>query len=264
MIITGYIASVLIGISLGLIGGGGSILTIPVLVYLFGVEPLAATGYSLFIVGATSLVGAIKNYRRGLVNVKTAMYFSIASTLSVLITRKLLLHIIPDELFKIGNWIITKSLLTMLLFAVIMLIAATKMILTNQPLYQPNGTNKPNISKIILTGLGIGLLTGLLGAGGGFLIIPALIFLFHSPVKEAIGTSLMIIAINSLIGFTGDVFHTTVNWNLLLPITAVAVTGIFIGTRLGEKMDGEKLKKSFGWFVLIMGVYIFIKEISSL
>ncbi|MEP7318246.1 MAG: sulfite exporter TauE/SafE family protein, partial [Panacibacter sp.] len=140
MIIAGYIASVLIGISLGLIGGGGSILTIPVLVYLFGVEPLVATGYSLFIVGATSLVGAIKNYRRGLVNVKTAMYFSIASTISVLITRKLLLHIIPDELFKIGNWVITKSLLTMLLFAVVMLIASTKMILAKHPVHQLKGT----------------------------------------------------------------------------------------------------------------------------
>ena len=264
MIITGYIAAVLIGISLGLIGGGGSILTIPVLVYLFGVQPLTATGYSLFIVGASSLIGAIKNFRKGLVNVPTAVYFSIASAITVLITRKFLLHIIPDQLFTIGSWVITKSLLTMLLFAVVMLIAATKMITAKEPQENAKDISKPHITKIIVTGFGVGLLTGLLGAGGGFLIIPALIFLFHLPVKKAIGTSLMIIAINSLIGFTGDVFHTSINWNLLLPITAVAVTGIFIGTKLGEKIQGEKLKKGFGWFVLIMGVYILIKEISAL
>lgn len=264
MMVAGYIASVLIGISLGLIGGGGSILTIPVLVYLFGVQPLVATGYSLFIVGSTSLVGAIKNYRKGFVDIKTALYFSIASTITVLITRKFLLHIIPDNLFSVGGLVITKSLLTMMLFAVVMLFAAVKMIIGKPPEEDKDHLFKPAAGKIIFIGISIGLLTGLLGAGGGFLIIPALIFLFHLPVKEAIGTSLMIISINSLIGFTGDIIHTTVNWGLLLPITAVAVTGIFIGTKLGEKIQGEKLKKGFGWFVLVMGIYILIKEISSL
>jgi len=260
----GYIASVLIGISLGLIGGGGSILTIPVLVYLFGVQPLLATGYSLFIVGSTSLVGAVKNYRKGLVHVETAVYFSITSTIVVLITRKFLLHIIPDHLFAVNGWLITKSLLTMILFAAVMLIAAVKMITGKNPAEDINQTRKHSISKIIISATGIGLLTGLLGAGGGFLIIPALIFLFHLPVKEAIGTSLMIIAINSLIGFTGDIIHTTVNWGLLLPITAFAVAGIFIGSKIGEKMEGDKLKKGFGWFVLVMGIYILVKEISIL
>lgn len=264
MIIAGYIAAVLIGISLGLIGGGGSILTIPVLVYLFGVQPIAATGYSLFIVGSSSFIGAIKNYRKGLVNVPTAIYFSIASTITVMITRKFLLHIIPDQLFTIGSWVITKSLFTMLLFAVVMIIAATKMINSKEPEACATLEYKPVFTKILPAGLGIGLLTGLLGAGGGFLIIPALIFHFHLPVKKAIGTSLMIISINSLIGFAGDIFHTTVNWNLLLPITAVAAVGIFIGTKLGEKIQGEKLKKGFGWFVLIMGIYVLIKEVSAL
>jgi uncharacterized protein len=260
----GYIAAILIGISLGLIGGGGSILTIPVLVYLFGVQPLLATGYSLFIVGSTSLVGAIKNYRKGNVNVKTALSFSFISTITVLITRKFLLHIIPDDLFIIARYTVTKSLMTMLLFAVVMMIAAVKMIAKEPPEHCPVYAAKLQPGKIIYSGIGIGLLTGLLGAGGGFLIIPALIFLFRLSVKQAIGTSLLIIAINNLIGFTGDIFHTTVNWNLLLPVTAVAVAGIFIGSKLGEKMQGEKLKKGFGWFVLVMGIYIIIKEITAL
>lgn len=262
--IAGYIAASLIGISLGLIGGGGSILTIPVLVYLFGVQPLLATGYSLFIVGSTSLVGAVKNYRKGNVNVKTAIAFSIVSTLTVLITRKFLLHIIPDHLFTLGGYTITKSLMTMILFAVVMIIAATKMITGQQPADCPECAAKLQPEKIIYSGIGIGLLTGLLGAGGGFLIIPALIFLFRLPVKQAIGTSLLIIAINNLLGFTGDIFHTTINWFLLLSVTTVAVAGIFIGAKLGEKMQGEKLKKGFGWFVLVMGIYIIIKEIAAL
>ncbi|WP_225975421.1 sulfite exporter TauE/SafE family protein [Panacibacter ginsenosidivorans] len=260
----GYIAAILIGISLGLIGGGGSILTIPVLVYLFGVQPLLATGYSLFIVGSTSLVGAVKNYRKGNVNIKTALTFSIVSTITVLVTRKFLLHIIPDNLFTIMGYAITKSLMTMLLFAVVMMIAAVKMIVGTQPKDCPECAEKFQPGKIIYSGLGIGLLTGLLGAGGGFLIIPALIFLFHLSVKQAIGTSLLIIAINNLLGFTGDIFHTTINWGLLLSVTALAVAGIFIGSKLGEKIHGEKLKKGFGWFVLIMGIYIIIKEIAGL
>lgn len=260
----GYIAAILIGISLGLIGGGGSILTIPVLVYLFGVEPLVATGYSLFIVGATSLVGSVKNYRNGNVNIKTALAFSLISTITVLITRKFILHIIPDELFTVAGYTITKSLMTMLLFAVVMMIASLKMIAGEQPAECPECATKLQPGKILYSGIGIGLLTGLLGAGGGFLIIPAMIFLFRLSVKQAIGTSLLIIAINNLIGFTGDIFHTTVNWNLLLPVTVVAVAGIFIGSQLGEKIQGEKLKKGFGWFVLVMGIYIIIKEITAM
>ncbi|CAN5717179.1 sulfite exporter TauE/SafE family protein [soil metagenome] len=260
----GYIAAILIGISLGLIGGGGSILTIPVLVYLFGVQPLLATGYSLFIVGSTSLVGAVKNYRKGNVNVETALAFSLISTITILVTRKFLLHIIPDNLFVVAGYTVTKSLMTMLLFAIVMMIAAIKMIVGEQPEEQLVCSTKLQYGKVMYSGIGIGLLTGLLGAGGGFLIIPALIFLFCLPVKQAIGTSLLIIAINNLLGFTGDIFHTTINWTLLLPVTAVAVAGIFIGSKIGEKIHGDQLKKGFGWFVLVMGIYIIIKEITAL
>lgn len=263
IVAAGYIAAILIGISLGLIGGGGSILTIPVLVYLFGVPPLSATGYSLFIVGCTSMVGAVKNYRSKHVNIKTALAFSAVSTITVLVVRKFLLHIIPDHLFTVGNYIITKSFMTMVLFAMLMIFAAIKMIAGEPPKDCPECATKFQVDKIIFSGLCIGLLTGLLGAGGGFLIIPMLIFLFRLPVKMAIGTSLLIIAINNLLGFTGDVIHTTINWSLLLPITVVAVTGIFIGSKLGEKINGNKLRKGFGWFVIIVGIYIIIKEFTS-
>jgi len=256
----GYFAASLIGVSLGLIGGGGSILTIPVLVYLFGVQPLVATGYSLFIVGSTSLVGAIRNLRKGMVNMQTAIYFSIISTITVLFTRKFLLHVIPDNLFHIGSFAVTKSLLTMLLFATVMLAASLKMI-NGKPIIDPHIKGKASIAKIFSNAMGIGLLTGLLGAGGGFLIIPVLIFSFHLPVREAIGTSLMIIAINNLLGFSGDIFHTDINWPLLLTVTAMAIAGIFAGTALSHKIHGDKLTKGFGWFVLLMAFYIIFREI---
>jgi uncharacterized membrane protein YfcA len=261
MEIAGYAAALLIGVSLGLIGGGGSILTIPVLVYLFHIQPTLATGYSLFIVGCSSLAGAYKYYRRGNINFKAAFYFGVASILTVLLIRKLLMPVIPEELFSVGHFIVTKSLVTMLLFAVVMIFASLNMI--QKPLtVNPDSKNQPiRLTKALLRGVAVGSLTGLLGAGGGFLIIPVLLFSFHLSMKDAIGTSLLIIAMNSLSGFAGDLFHQQFNWSLLLPLTAIAVTGTFIGRRLGQDMAGDRLKKWFGWFVLAMGIYIIIHEL---
>ena len=261
MEIAGYLAALLIGLSLGLIGGGGSILTIPVLVYLFHIQPTLATGYSLFIVGCSSLAGAYKNYRRGNINFRASFYFGIASIITVVLIRKFLVPVIPDHLFMIGSFAVTKSLATMLLFAVVMILASLNMI--QKPVAgKAHAKGGPvHLQKALIRGVEVGLLTGLLGAGGGFLIIPVLIFSFHLPMKEAIGTSLLIIAMNSLCGFAGDLFHQQFDWALLLPITAIAVTGTFIGRRLGQDLPGEKLKKWFGWFVLVMGIYIIIHEI---
>ncbi len=261
MEIAGYLAALLIGVSLGLIGGGGSILTIPVLVYLFHIQPTIATGYSLFIVGCSSLAGAYKNYRRGNVNFKASFYFGIASIITVVLIRKFLVPVIPDHLFMIGSFTVTKSLATMLLFAVVMILASLNMI--QKPVAgKTHSKGEPiHLQKALIRGIEVGLLTGLLGAGGGFLIIPVLIFSFHLPMKEAIGTSLLIIAMNSLFGFAGDLFHHQFDWSLLLPITAISITGTFIGRRLGQDLAGERLKKWFGWFVLIMGIYIIIHEI---
>lgn len=257
----GYFASLLIGISLGMIGGGGSILTVPVMVYLFGLQPLLATSYSLFVVGSTSLVGAFNNLRRGLVNVKAALLFGASSIATVFLTRKFLVPAIPKNIFTIGGVTVTESLLTMVLFAVLMLLASISMIRNKRVKAEPEEHHEyVRFGKLVLYGVSIGLVTGLLGAGGGFLLIPALVLLLKLPMKKAIGTSLMIIALNSLIGFTGDLGHFSIDWAFLVKITLIAITGIFIGGALSKKIPGEKLKKGFGWFVLIMGIYILLKE----
>lgn len=263
MEIVGYLASLVIGISLGLIGGGGSILTVPVLVYLFGVEPVLATAYSLFIVGSTSLVGSYPKYKQGEVNLKTAMIFGIPSILSVYATRAFIVPAIPAEIGQIGGLVITKSLLMMLLFAILMVFASVSMIRTPKKTAEENtqGPQQFNYPMILLEGAIVGLLTGLVGAGGGFLIIPALVLLSKLPMKQAIGTSLLIIAAKSLIGFTGDLGKQTMDWTLLLTVTALAIVGIFIGNALSKKVSATSLKKGFGWFVLVMGIYIIVKEV---
>ena len=262
MEIAGYFASLIIGISLGLIGGGGSILTVPVLVYLFGINPVLATAYSLFIVGSTSLVGTFSKYRDGMVNMKTAMIFGIPSIAAVYATRKWIVPAIPDQLFTIGDLHVTKSIMVMVVFAVLMAFASVSMIRDkNGDHAESNAPQVFNYPLIILEGIIVGTLTGLVGAGGGFLIIPALVLLSKLPMKQAIGTSLLIIAMKSLIGFLGDLSHTTMDWKLLIIVTGLAVTGIFVGNVLSRRIDAKKLKKGFGWFVLVMGIYIIIKEL---
>jgi uncharacterized membrane protein YfcA len=262
MEIIGYLASILIGISLGLIGGGGSILTVPVLVYLFHVDPVQATAYSLFIVGASSLVGAWPKYKQGFVNLKTAVIFGIPSIAAVFATRKFLVPAIPNEIGSIGGLMITKSLLMMMLFAVLMVAASFSMIRSkNNKETESEGEQKFNYPMILLEGTLVGVLTGLVGAGGGFLIIPALVMLSKLPMKQAVGTSLLIIAAKSLIGFTGDLGNRTMDWTLLLSVTALAIAGIFIGDKLSKRIDGNKLKTGFGWFVLVMGLYIIAQQL---
>ena len=263
MEIIGYFASLVIGISLGLIGGGGSILTVPVLVYLFGVNPVLATAYSLFIVGTSSLVGSIPKYKQGLVNLKTALIFGIPAIAAVFVTRKFIVPAIPKEVFNIGDFVITKSILMMVLFAILMVFASISMIRDKKKIESEKLVEKQkfNYPMILLEGAIVGILTGLVGAGGGFLIIPALVLFSKLPMKQAVGTSLLIIAAKSLIGFTGDLSNYTMDWKLLLTVTGLAIIGIFIGDALSKKIDGNKLKKGFGWFVLIMGIYIIIKEL---
>lgn len=262
MEIFGYLASVLIGISLGLIGGGGSILTVPVLVYLFGLDVFLATEYSLFIVGISSLIGSVSYYRKGLVNLKTAFVFGIPSVLSIFVTRNFLLPLIPDELFVIWNFTVSKDLFLLLFFAVLMIVASYKMI-QNKHYSTADffSLEKRNLILAASEGSIVGILTGLVGAGGGFMIIPALVNLLKTPMKVAIGTSLVIIAFNSLIGFFSSMHTVKVEWNLLLTISAIAILGILVGTQLSKKIDGKKLKPAFGWFILAMGIYIMINEI---
>lgn len=259
--IVGAIASLLIGLSLGLIGGGGSILTVPVLVYLFNVDPLQATAYSLFIVGATSAIGAFPKYKEGQVNLKTALIFGAPSIIAVYATRKWVVPAIPTQIGQWGEFVLTKNVLLMLLFALLMVAASFSMISTQKSLGVAEKKSQFfNYPLILIEGAVVGLLTGLVGAGGGFLIIPALVILTGLPMKQAVGTSLLIIAAKSLIGFTGDVTEQAIDWVLLGFVTAMAVVGIIVGNQLSKKIDGNKLKKGFGWFVLVMGIYILVKE----
>jgi uncharacterized membrane protein YfcA len=263
VIILGYIGAVLIGLSLGLIGGGGSILTVPVLVYLMGVEPVTATAYSLFIVGLTSAVGGFQKFKEGTVDTQAAVLFGIPSILAVFLTRKFLVPAIPDVIFSWGAVDVTKGTFLLILFAIMMLLAAYSMIRSNGISVAPATNASPvkiNIPLIALEGTFVGVLTGLVGAGGGFLIIPALVLLRKLPMKTAIGTSLVIIAAKSLIGFTGDLMNMKMEWPLLVAFSGLAIAGIFAGNRFARNIHGDSLKKGFGWFVLAMGIYILLRE----
>jgi len=259
-IILGYFLSLLVGISLGLVGSGGSILTVPILVYLMGVNPVIATAYSLFIVGITSLVGGFKSAKAGMVDYKKVVGFGIPSILAVYLTRRLIVPAIPEVVLSISSFTLSKNMALMILFAIVMILAAYSMIKTEKTTaIEPK---KSPYFFVILEGIFVGVLTGLVGAGGGFLIIPALVIIAKTPMKIAVGTSLVIIALKSISGFIGDLQNLTIiDWKLLLIFTALSVLGIFIGLALTNKIDGEKLKKGFGYFVLIMAVYILFMEL---
>ena len=259
----GYFGALLIGVVLGLVGGGGSILTVPILVYLMFINPVTATAYSLFIVGVSALVGAIRNIQKGLVDFKTAIVFAIPAFIAVYATRKYLVPAIPEELFVIESFVMTKNIAIMLFFAFIMLIASISMIRNKRSDSEEETVISYNYPLIIIEGFVVGVLTGIVGAGGGFLIIPALVLLAKLPMKKAVATSLLIIAIKSLIGFIGDVENLEIDWSFLLKFTAISVIGIFLGIYLSKFINGKSLKKGFGWFVLVMGIYIIFKELTK-
>lgn len=262
--IFGYASALIIGVVLGLIGGGGSILTVPVLVYLLGINPVMATAYSLFIVGTSSLVGAFKNMKKKLVDFKTAILFAIPAFIAVYLTRKFVVPALPETIITIQDFVITKDVGIMLLFAIIMMLSSYSMIKSKcENCDKEKETVSYNIPLILIEGVVVGFVTGLVGAGGGFLIIPALVVLAKLSMKRAVATSLLIIAIKSLIGFVGDVENLNIDWVFLLLFSAVSIVGMFIGVYLNNFIKGEKLKKGFGWLVLLMGTYILYKEFSG-
>lgn len=256
----GYIGALFIGIILGLTGGGGSILTVPILVYILGYNPVIASAYSLFIVGMTSAFGTIMNFKKGIVEVKTAIFYAIPSFIAVFFTRKFIVPAIPNIIFSTSSFTLSKNTFLMLLFAIVMLMAAISMLrkkITISNELEP----KPNLVFTIIKIILIGVLIGLIGAGGGFLIIPALVFVAKLPMRKAIGTSLFIIALNSLIGFSGDLGSFDIDWKFLFIFTSLAMIGIFTGLNLSKFSNENQLKKGFGWFVLVMAIFIFVKEL---
>jgi uncharacterized membrane protein YfcA len=262
MELAGYVAAIIMGLSLGLIGGGGSILTVPILVYLFGVDPVTSTAYSLFVVGLTSLVGSFSHLKNGNVHLKTAAIFGIPSIITVYSVRKFVVPAIPDTLFSIDSFSLTKPLFVMVLFAVLMLLASVSMIRDAKKSEKEEGQIKYNYPLIFAEGILVGGVTGLVGAGGGFLIIPALVLLAGLPMKQAVGTSLLIIAMKSLIGFTGDLgSDLLIDYKFMMIFSAFAIVGIVSGAYLSKFIPGKKLKPAFGWFVLVMGLFILGKEL---
>ncbi|MBR9914686.1 MAG: sulfite exporter TauE/SafE family protein [Algicola sp.] len=260
--IFGYISALVIGISLGLIGGGGSILAVPVLAYLFSINEKAATAYSLFIVGASALLGGIKQHFKGYVDWRTAIVFGIPAIIGVTVIRHYVVPALPNVLFHIADFEFTRRMAMFGLFAILMIPAAISM-LKEQKDKPAIGDRmvKYNYPLILVEGLIVGAITGMIGAGGGFLIIPALVILANVEMKVAVGTSLIIIAFKSLLGFfLGDAMTMAIDWTFLSVFTAISFVGIFVGSYLSNFINGNKLKKGFGYFIFVMAVFIFYME----
>ncbi len=253
----GYSLALFMGLTLGLIGAGGSILTMPILVYCLNIKPITATAYSLLVVGMTALFGSIRYQRMGHVRIKEALSFAIPSMSAAFITRAIIVPTLPVMIIGVS-----KDNFIMLLFSLLM-ITASGMLLKNGIKDTPIKESYKYPFLYIITGsICVGLLTGLVGAGGGFLIIPSLIYLFAMPMKDAIGTSLVIIAMNSLIGINGD-FHTglSINWSLVGIFLIMTLLGVSLGSKMSEYIDGGKLKKLFALFTLTLGVAILFHQL---
>ncbi len=260
--IFGYLGALVVGLVLGLVGGGGSILTVPLLVYVLGYNPVIATAYSLFVVGSSSMVGAVQKIRKGLADIKIGLAFSFPSFMAVYLSRRYLVPNLPENLFSLGNYPITKDLAIMTFFSIVMLLASISMIRTKNEEKELLNFKQPYYMTFI-QGLVIGTVTGIIGAGGGFLYVPALVLWANLPMKKAVGTSLIIVTINSLIGFTGDLQTINIEWLFLLTFSSFTIIGILIGVFVSKYISGKKLKKGFGWFTLAMAFYILYKEINN-
>ena len=257
--ILGYMAVLCVGIILAVLGGGGSILTVPILVYLFKLPADTSTSYSLFLVGTSAALGAFRYNKEGLIAYKIGTVFTVPSFLGVFATRKFLMPAIPPTI-NLGAIAITKDQLILLVFAIIMLLASISMIRPRKNKDNNEVPKKLNLPIIAIEGLVVGCITGFVGAGGGFLIIPALVILAGLPIRQAIATSLMIIAIKSLLGFTGDIGNIAIDWGFLLTISAISLVGIAVGGRIAKYIDATNLKPLFGYFVLVMGIGMILQQ----
>lgn len=255
--IIGHLLAGCIGISLGLLGGGGSVLALPILVYVMGISPKPAIAMTLVIVGTVSLLGTIPHWRKGNVNLRKALIFGPATMLGAFLGAKLA---------HLPFFTETRQLL---LFAVMMLVAAVLMIrkgsLPSPDKKEDTELSPPPIYQyywfwLITEGLGIGILTGLVGVGGGFAIVPALVLLGNTPIKEAIGTSLLIITLNSLAGFLGYLGTVSLDWGLMATFTCVAAVGTFLGAYLSQYIEAKQLQKGFGYFLIAVATFILVRQ----
>lgn len=259
--IVGYASAIIVGLVIGLAGGGGSILTVPIFVYVFGIPTVLATTYSLFVVGSTSLVGSVNHVIKKRVDLRVTLAFALPSFVSVYLTRRFLVPALPDPLLRLDTFVLPKSDAILYFFAIVMVIAAKAMIKNDSPEQGEAADGRPRYGALALDGLAVGMLTGTIGAGGGFLIVPMLVLLAGLPINRAVATSVLIIAVNSFVGFMGDMHDTNLNWNFLLPFTGLSIIGIFVGMYLARFVSPNKLKQGFGWFVLLVAAYIIIREL---
>lgn len=258
--VIGYVAALVVGLVIGLAGGGGSILTVPIFVYVFSIPTVLATTYSLFVVGSTSLVGSVNHIWKKRVDLWVTLAFALPSFVSVYLSRRFLVPAIPDPLIQVGTMALPKSEAILYFFAFVMITAARAMIRSESSEQGEAADGHPRYGRLALDGLAVGLLTGTIGAGGGFLIVPMLVLLAGLSIQRAVATSVVIVAVNSFVGFLGDVQHTHLDWNFLLPFTGLSIAGIFLGMYLARFVAPDRLKKGFGWFVLVVACYMIGRE----
>lgn len=248
-VIVGALLAVLIGVSLGLLGGGGSILTVPILVYVIGVPAHEAIALSLLVVGTTSITALIPHARGGRVRWKTGIVFGLTSMVGAFGAGKLAHHI-PSTVLLVA-------------FGAMMLVTAVAM-MRGRAGAEPEDTSGEAtlpVLKIMAEGLVVGAVTGLVGAGGGFLVVPALMWLGKLPMRAAVGTSLLVIAMKSFAGFGGYLANVSVDWSLAALVTGAAVVGSFGGAALAGRMPQDLLRRAFAWFVVTMAVLVLFQEL---
>ena len=264
ILIIGYVLSFFTGIVINLLGGGGSIMTVPILVYLFSVDPYLATSYSMFLVGLSSWLATIDNAKKKMIIYKLAFVFALPDLIVTYLIRKFLLPILPNVIFTYDNITLTKQSSIMLIFASLMMVASVNSLRSKK---EPS-TIRPtefNYPLIIIQGMLVGLVTGLVGAGGGFLIIPAFVIASKVPMNIAIYTSSLVIAISTTIGFIGDFNpQIDINWKFLLIYTAITISGVFAINPFKKKIGNHALRKTFGYLIFILSLVIFYIEFSKL
>ncbi|MEO8622660.1 MAG: sulfite exporter TauE/SafE family protein [bacterium] len=250
MFLLGYALAALIGLSLGLMGGGGSILTVPIFVYVLGFDPKQAIVMSLPVVGVTSFVGALAHWRSGNINLRTAALFGVVAMAGAYLGARLAVYL---------NGAVQLSLL-----AVVMLVAAVSMFrsVNREPMVSTDATagDTMSIALLVPTALGVGLMTGIVGIGGGFLVVPALVLLGRVPIKQAVGTSLLVIAMNCASGYVGYIGQVVIPRRFLVGFTFVAVLGIIAGTYMVRYVSQRSLKRAFAIFLVLMGAFILVKN----
>lgn len=258
MEIFGYIGLIAIGMVLAMIGGGGSLLSVPILVYIFSLDVVTASSYSLFIVGITSLLGAWLKQKDQRVDMRSGIIFIACSVIAIFCTRRWIMPSIPDHVFTYDNTTLTKRALILGVFALLAITSSLTILLKRN--HNSAERVESRLSLLVPVGFSTGILVGFVGAGGGFIILPSLSFFARLPFKIAIGTTLLVIGINSLLGFAGDVLSYEINWTFLLMITALPVAGMLIGDNFSKRIPVQRLRDTFGWVMLTMALAILVTE----